>query len=327
MASHRPKGRGFEFRVNVNGIKRSKTFATLAEGRRWSRLTEATLLQCPRESAAPSSLVLIEAIQRYRVEVTAHHKGASQENGRLDLLTREPFAALPFTQITPDMVRTYRDRLARHGNSPNTIRVKLALLSALYRHAIAEWGYTGENPVQQVRKPAAGKARHRRLSVDEEVRLMKAAQQAHNRSLAPLIAFALETGMRRSELLTLRWGDLLEGEGVVRLKDSKNGQPRWIPLSEKAKQVLNAQRSAQHPCPFPVSASCLENAWEHILVRAGLTDLRFHDLRHEALSRWAHKLNGDVFKLSLVSGHRTLQMAQRYVHPVLSELLLRTKVP
>jgi integrase len=62
------------------------------------------------------------------------------------------------------------------------------------------------------------------------------------------------------------------------------------------------------------------------LKRAAIDGLRFHDLRHEALSRWAHRLGGDVFKLSLVSGHRTLSMAQRYVHPVLSELMAASVV-
>jgi integrase len=66
--------------------------------------------------------------------------------------------------------------------------------------------------------------------------------------------------------------------------------------------------------------------WKRIVKRAQIKDLRFHDLKREALSRWAHRLGGDVFALSLVSGHRTLSMAQRYVHPVNSGLIAASPI-
>lgn len=320
MASIRKKGRGYEVRIKVHGITRSKSFATMQQARTWARNAEPGLLTSPSPAAAPS-ITLVEALRRYEAEVLPKLKGAAQERYRVAALARSALALQALDAITANDVKAYRDHLEAAGNSGSTVRLKLALLSRVFSVAGKEWGLGVTNPVAAVTKPPAGKARSRRLTGSEEQRLLEAAGQCHNPHIAPLIVFAIETGMRRGELLSLTWADVDLLRSVVTLLITKTGHPRWVPLSSAAKAVLQRQLDAGSARPFPISATLLENAWEHVLKRAGIEDLRFHDLRHEALSRWAHRLKGDVFKLSLVSGHRTLQMAQRYVHPVQSELI------
>jgi integrase len=196
----------------------------------------------------------------------------------------------------------------------------LSLLSSIFRYARDELGMELDNPVARVRKPKPSKARVRRLSADEEARLMLSLAQCKHPQVERVSRFLLETAMRRSEALGLVWQQVDLVRRLVTLSDSKNGHPRWIPLTSRACELLQCA-GAPNEAVFPISESALSQAWGHAVRRAGIEDLRLHDLRHEALSRWAHRLNGDVFKLAMISGHRTLQMAQRYVHPVQSELL------
>jgi len=325
MASIRKKGRSFEVRIKVSGVSKSKTFATLQECRTWARFAETELSDELKLTNHPGSLLtlptLAQALTRYSIEVLPSLKGAAQERYRMNQLTQLPLADKCLDAITSSDVKIYRDKLLAMGNSGSTVRLKLSLLSRVFSVAAKEWGMALINPVFGVSKPAAGKARTRRLVNDEEQRLFAAASTCQNPNIYPLIIFALETGMRRSEMLNMTWSESNLDRGVVELVNTKSGHPRWVPLSKAAKCVLERQKLSGAPSPFPIPATTLENAWEHVLRRACISNLRFHDLRHEALSRWAHRLNGDVFKLSLVSGHRTLQMAQRYVHPVQSELL------
>lgn len=149
---------------------------------------------------------------------------------------------------------------------------------------------------------------------------MAALDQCKNPLVKLVVSFLLETGLRRGEALNLRWEDLNPQSRVVTLRDTKNGHARWVPLTEVATKGLPQVAYPQGRI-FPITESALTQAWGHALKRANIKDLRIHDLRHEALSRWAHRLGGDVFKLAMISGHRTLQMAQRYVHPVRAEML------
>lgn len=320
MASYRRKGSNYEFRVCINGVKRSKSFASIKEGKIWAKLEEVSLLgqrQAPR-SQYPT---IRELGQLYSQHVLPTLKGAAQERSRLRLLQNESFVDVPCHLITPTDIRHYIERLRSVGNSNSTIRLKLCLLSSLYRLARQELSIDIQSPTSAIKKPTSNPGRLRRLSANEESSLLRSASLCTNQNILPVIAFALETGLRRNELLTLDWSAYQSDHGLIEIKNTKNGYPRWIPLTQVAKDILEEQRRHKHPRPFPINATTLENAWEHILKRAGIENLRFHDLRHEALSRWAHKLKGDVFKLSMISGHRTLQMAQRYVHPVMSEML------
>jgi len=322
VASIREKNGRYEVRVWLKGRTISKTFSDVRTGKRWALSLETGLVEpCAAEPIVGPQLTLIEAAKRYHEETKAQKKGLRQEQERIALLRREAWANEKLDRLRAEDLRTYRNERLAQGRSTSTVRLMLCMVSAVYRHAQEEWGYRGPNPCKLVKLPSPPAARHRRLAQGEEERLLAALSNCRNTMMVRAAILAIETGMRRSELLRLRWCDVDMGRQLAFLHDTKNGCVRWVPLSERALGQLQEPSSNPYDLVVPISQSLLTQAFGHALKRAGIEDLRWHDLRHEALSRWAHKLNGDVFKLSLVSGHKTLQMAQRYVHPIQVELM------
>ncbi len=129
-----------------------------------------------------------------------------------------------------------------------------------------------------------------------------------------IVELAIETAMRRSELLSLRWQDVHLSDRYVRLRDTKNGEARDVPLTRRAVHVLEALPREQDGPVFPTTADAVKKAFERAVKRAGLGDLHFHDLRHEGTSRLAEKLDNEL-ELSAVTGHKTLSMLKRYYPP------------
>jgi integrase len=322
MASIRQRNGSFEVRAQHGGKVYSKTFRSRAEAERWGAGIELGFIDAPTKRASNAGwMTFKEAAERYGREVTPSKKGREQELNRLKQLTRQGWARKPFNEVSTSDIKQLRDGMLERGLSGSTVRLMLALVSVVFKYARQEWDLMVPNPVAEVRIPKASAPRYRRLSAEEEERLEDALDRCKNPTMAALVCFALQTGMRRSELVQLKWTDVDFEKRLVILRTSKNGHPRWIPLTAKALEQLRLQQVAGQARPFDISVGAVSLAWVHVVRRAGIENLRFHDLRHEALSRWAHRLGGDVFKLSLVSGHKTLQMARRYVHPVESELL------
>ena len=119
--------------------------------------------------------------------------------------------------------------------------------------------------------------------------------------------------MRRGELLALNWGHVRSENRTCYLPVTKNGSSREIPLSLKGLQILHELPRSFNSRVFPLSATALRGLWSRAIRRAGLIDLRFHDLRHEATSRFYEKgLN--VMEVAAITGHKDLRMLQRYTH-------------
>ena len=318
MASFRKTKNGYEVRVKAKGLTRSKTVSTRQEGRVWAAKAYQDLLLAPQ--SVKKVPTLLELMERYEKEVCPRHKGSRQEIARLGLLAREDFVHNCADQVTSQAVRSYKDRLIRSGNSNATVNLKLSLLSAIYKTAHLDWSYALKNPVEGVRRPPQGFGRYRRVSDEERLQIEDYLGRVST-TFASFIRFALSTGMRRGEILSLNWADINLNRRLISLKDSKNSRPRWIPIDESAMKALVTQQRLNTGKPFPMTLSAVDSAWKRLVKRLELKNLRLHDLRHEALSRWAERLNGDPYKLCLISGHRTLQMTHRYVNPVQSELL------
>lgn len=126
--------------------------------------------------------------------------------------------------------------------------------------------------------------------------------------------------MRRSEILSLRWPDVFLDERFVRLHDSKNGEARDVPLSTRAATTLSALPRHQDGRVFPITGEAIKKAFTRACERAGLENVHFHDLRDEATSRIATRLD-NILELSAVTGHKTVQMLKRYYHPRATDLV------
>src|SRR6056300_58148 len=135
-----------------------------------------------------------------------------------------------------------------------------------------------------------------------------------NPHIWPIIVFALEAGMRRGEILGLTSDNITLERQLAYLPLTKNGTSREVPLSTKAVNFLSNQRSRQDtPTPFPINANTFRLAWERLRKRADLCDLRFHDLRHEAISKF-FEMGLSVPEVALISGHKDARMLFRYTH-------------
>jgi len=228
-------------------------------------------------------------------------------------------------KLTSSDLAGYRDQRLKTV-APATVVRELNTLSHAIDVALREWGlWLPRNPLKLVRRPSSPPGRKRRLEAGEEQRLLDACDRGRTPLLKPLIIVALETGMRRGELLGLRWEHVNFQRRTAHLPLTKNGDSRDVPLSRRATETLtqlraHAPRNAE--LTFPVTGNAVRLAFEHLRTRAGLTDFHFHDLRHEAVSRFFEKgLN--IAEVSTISGHKELRMLQRYTHLRAADLVAR----
>ena len=187
-----------------------------------------------------------------------------------------------------------------------------------------EWSMTVENPIKGMKRLPANPSRTKRINGETETALLLACSQSTSRLLKPIIQFALETGMRRGEIMGLKWIDIDLTSRREFLHITKNGEPRQVPLTLKAIQILGDVKDAHPERVFPLSMDALRRYFDKAIKVAKenwkskgvnpFNDLRLHDCRHEALSRLSDAgLN--VIELSHISGHKTLTQLARYTHP------------
>ncbi len=141
------------------------------------------------------------------------------------------------------------------------------------------------NPVDDIRIPNGVRRRERRLREGEYKRLELAAQTCKNPVVWPLTQFAITTAMRRSEILSLRWDDIDLDAQIAILSQTKNGSKREVPLTKFALEILSGLKQ-ETDYVFPISENAFRLSWSRLVKRSGIKDLRFHDLRHEAVSRF-----------------------------------------
>lgn len=289
----------------------SKTFHIRRDAERWARDQEQKLDNGTFGKLAPQEVTLAELLIRYRDAITVTKKGAPQETRRIQRLLKDPLTSLAADQITSDRLASFRDKRLRDGTRAAVI--DLILIGHCLKIAMNEWGLSlTANPADKVKRPAPPKARQRRLEAGEYIALERASSQTKNTYLWPLVILAIETGMRRSELLGLTWDRIDLNNRTAYLVDTKNGDTRTVPLSAKAVNVIKSLPQSSQEL-FPVSDNAIRLSWDKLKKRAGLHDLRFHDLRHEAISRFFE--NGlSVVEVALISGHKDPRMLMRYTH-------------
>jgi len=317
MASIRQRGDRWQARVTRRGFPPEvKTFRTRQEAEVWARSVETEIDRGAFQSrSAASRTTLADILNRYGDEVTPCKKGAKDEAIRLNALSRSRLGKFALSNLTPAAVAAFRDERLRAVSAATVLR-DLALLSSILNHARREWGFPVENVVQAIRKPRQPQGRERVLSDDEERLLLEAAAPVGRRTpwLQPILICALESAMRRGELLALRWENVSLDKRTATLPDTKNGCRRVVPLSPRAVATLRSLPRSIDGRVFPISAEALHLRFKLACERAGIEGLHFHDLRHTATTRLAEVLP-NLAELSAVTGHKSLQMLKRYYHP------------
>lgn len=293
----------------------SKTFRTKTEAARWARKVEVDL---DTGGFTPSKLSVAELMEKYRDEVSVNKPGWKWELTRINKLLKEPWAELPAAECG-DAINLWAYKQLR-ALSPATVNRELNLLSGVFTVAIKRWRIKlRENPVRTVLRPPKTKARKRRVSAAELQALQKLPGNPGTlRWYVPrMVEFAIETGLRLGELCALRWEDVREEERWLYVLPSKNGDDRQVPASKRALELV-AQLPRAGELVFPVNAGSVGVIFRNMCREAGITDLHFHDTRHEAVSRLAKKF--PILQLAAVIGHRDLKSLQVYYNPTIQEL-------
>lgn len=314
----------------------SKTFRVKRDATDWARHVEDEMVRGIYVHRANSSrLTLSAALERYLAEVTPTKREttAVREARRVKHLQAE-LGKFSLMSLTPEAISKYRDARLGDGKSATTVRLELALLSHLYTVAIREWRLgIPSNPVSLVRKPAPAKGRDRRLKKGEQKRLLDACDSISNPMVGQIVRLALETGMRKGELVSITRDQLNIKSRIVTLNETKNGSTRSVPLTREATRVFKeVLRSPVRPIDTDLlffgepgrdgtrRPFAFDQAWYRALRKAKISGLRFHDLRHEAISRLVEFGLGDQ-EVAAISGHKSMQMLKRYTHLRVEDLV------
>ena len=320
MASIRKRNNRWEVRVRRGGYPtQTKTFTHKSSAQTWAREAELALeqgeLTCRPQRL---SMTLEEAVERYLAEVSIHHKGHDVERYRLLSLLERLGRTRSLAAITSKDIATLKtDRLQRV--SSGAVRRELNLLSSLFETAKNEWGAINlSNPVSAVKRPRDSAARERRLTPVERHQLLSEAAKLANSQIHLAILIALETAMRQGEILNLQWDDVDVDRGVISIRNAKNGRNRQVVMSDRLTVHLATIERIDNAF-FSVSASGLQQAFRKLTRQLQMHDLRFHDLRHEAISTFFER-GLTVPEVQLMSGHRTLDQLMRYAHAQVVEI-------
>ncbi|MDQ9168817.1 site-specific integrase [Oxalobacteraceae bacterium R-40] len=325
MAQIRRRGPSqYQARVRIKGYPEvSKTFPTRQDAVAWASVRERKVLQgLSQAMQLADALTLNEALERYRQEVTPSKKGHAQETVRVRRWQKHALAGLPLSQLRGADLAEYRDDRAQEGVGANTIRLELALISHLYEVARKDWGLeTLNNPVKVMRKPKLPRGRDRRLLPGEEEKLLSFCRTSANTVLETVIVLALETAMRRGEIVGLVWENINLDTRLVYLNDTKNGESRVVPLSRRAHALLNLLERDRGRL-INLHPDNVTQAFIHACKACAIQGLRLHDLRHEATSRLFEK-GFNMMEVATITGHKSLSMLKRYTHLKPADLLSR----
>lgn len=314
MGCVRRRGTKWNVQVRIAGWRSfTRTFEKKSDALNWCRETETAIRSAPLNTYKSSpNLKFKDLIEKYRDTVTPTHKGHQSETYRLNRFANSWIGRVKVAYLTPRHFEQYRnDRLEIVKQC--TVRGELTLMQRVLDHGIRTLGVgLTDNPIKSIELPSTYTPRTRRLENDEFERLQNNALKQKNPLIAPIIIFAVETGMRRSEILKMRWSDINEIKKTAKLINTKNGDDRTIPLTRNAFEVLqNLEKKTEFV--FPITANCLQLAWRRVKKNADIENLRFHDLRHEAISRFfEHGLT--MPEVALISGHKDIRQLFGYTH-------------
>jgi integrase len=284
----------------------------------------------------------------YQPWVDQNLKRGSESVNRL-LRSAEPLGSTRLDKLSEVQIERWKMQRLKSGLAASTVRRDLTELKAALTRAV-KWGYITSNPARHVKVKVETHHRVRYLTDNERTALLDALEERDRKRrksrrsgnvfrlergyqtkpelgdftdyLTPLILLVMNTGLRRSEALSLTWGQttLVDNPHLTVLAaHAKSGKTRHVPLNSSAVEVLKRWRkqSEQKGLVFPNPAGgqlkSIKTAWGKLMKDAKIKDFRFHDLRHDFASRLV--MNGvDLYRVKELLGHGSIEVTQRYAH-------------
>lgn len=200
-----------------------------------------------------------------------------------------------------------------------TIRRYFSTLNHVINTAIKPWGWMTENPISDITLPPEPSGRVRYLDEDELPALLVSCKQERRIPLFELVVFAISTGPRKNEALSLRCKDINLDRRIATIYDTKNGEPRILYLHDYVCDMIRAMPSYKKGSAKLLFSTRMgqriniEHAWRKALKRAGIRNFRFHDLRHSFASYMAMKDN-PLNAVGEALGHKDYKQTKRYAH-------------
>jgi len=313
MASFRFRSNRWQARVQRKGQKDlAKSFINKPDAEKWARSVEIEIDRGTYINTDYAQKTLFkEILQKYLDDVAPNMRSADNQIIRVKKLMKHPIAEINMAQLSPTHMANYRDERLK-VIKPNTVIRELAILSSVINHARHEWGLNVINPVTMIKKPSSSQGRDRILNDEEFGRLFIELEKI-SPWYKPLVEFALETAMRRGELMSLLWANVNFEKSVAYLPITKNGDSRYVPLSSKAIRIIKSLPRGIDGRVFPLNKGTVSILFLRAVRRAKVEDFHFHDLRHAAITRLS-SIFSNPMEIAAISGHKSLSMLKRYTH-------------
>jgi len=270
----------------------------------------------------PKAVVFDKLCEEYLNFSRANKAKSSYIRDRLSLkILQRHFSGRLITEIKPWDLEQYKN-MRINEVSPCSVNRELACIKHMFNKAV-EWNYLRDNPIRCIKLLKEPPGRLRYLTEEEEARLLESSSEDTRK----IVMFALNTGMRRSEIFNLKWSDIDFANRRILVTKSKNNEQRIIPMNETVFEILNELRKkANSIFVFPGKNGQLKTVktgFTKAVKRAGIKDFRFHDLRHTFASRLV-MAGVDIRTVQQLMGHKDIRMTMRYSH--LSDMHLKEAV-
>lgn len=341
MATFLQRDSGYwQAKIRIKGFpSKSETFRTKALAEAWAKETESALHRSGFVSESNKKKATFSDLAKdFREKFAPLHYRGNSWGYKVDALESR-LGDYYLTSFTPEIIAAYRDERSKDKDSrykkniekapfisQATVKSEIDILSTMLQVGTQEFGYAvpDRNRVMDIRRPKGAKFRDRRLSEDEWSCLQVQCAKSKNLLLSSALKFAVATGVRQGELLTLVWENVHLDKRYAMLRDPeqiKTEEIRAVPLSSIAISILRSLPEPHEGYVFKLKKSALYKAYKNAVKRAGVENLTWHDLRHEALSRIAEMEESfNLIEIASISGHKSLQTLKRYVHLQASKL-------
>jgi len=337
----------YRAQVRVRGRpSESATFPNRKEAQAWAASIETAIREGRHFPHAAARRTSFDALAKDYVETILAKFDETQRDTRTKQVMwwAKQFAGLTVAEVTADVIAKARDAGAaetfakgkprrdkktdgmippkQFKRTPATINRYVAALSHAMTFAVKERRLIDRNPVGDIRREKEPRGRTRFLSDAERTALLDACEKSEWAPLHALVLLEITTGARRGELISLRWTDVDMKAGRALVQETKNGDPRVLPLVSRALETLRSLRLQgggksewvfPQPSGYPGPYENFDGVWYDALRASGIEDFRFHDLRHTTASYLAGQ-GASLLEIADTLGHKTLSMVKRYAH-------------
>lgn len=329
------RGDAWRIQVMFDGKRYSTTHDTEKQAQEWAarKLLELKDKAKREESGELPEHTYEEAIKTYLEHVTVKKKGVRWETLRLNKLMRDNqwLVNKPLLKLTKMDFTKYREMRLKEVQ-PSTVTREMELLGGVLNYCVNDLGWLHVNPIKTVSRPTEPPPRNRRANDTEIAAIVEMCKYSPDEPVVTIsqqvgwcTLFALETAMRMSEITGMKWVDVHLDQMYVRLPDTKSGMPRNVPLSVEAERLLRQIKGLDKHQVVTVTSASLSTLFRKYRDALKIEGLRFHDLRHEAITRMAQIIKNPA-DLQKITGHTDVNiLVNVYYNPTPTEVAMRLR--